>query len=110
VLFRKPGPTPDRVRGRLHTLSGRDHLRLPGGRRRADGAAAGELVVGDQPSSAWQALGTGDFNADGTSDVLWRNTTTGEVDTWIVSNDHVIGGGAIGTLSTAWQPQVIHTG
>ena len=32
-------------------------------------------------STAWQVLGTGDFDGDDTSDVLWRNTNTGEVDT-----------------------------
>jgi hypothetical protein len=42
--------------------------------------------------------------------VLWRNTNTGEVDTWLITNDRLTGGTAISTASTAWQPQVIHTG
>jgi len=39
----------------------------------------------------------------------WRNTVTGEVDTWIITNNQLTGGSAIGGASTAWQPQVIHT-
>jgi hypothetical protein len=30
-------------------------------------------------------------------------------DTWIVTNDKLTGGAAIGGASSAWQPQVIHT-
>ncbi len=52
--------------------------------------------------SAWQFVGTGDYNGDGTSDVLWRNTAIGEVDTWVVSNGHIVGGSPIGSVSTAW--------
>jgi VCBS repeat-containing protein len=33
-------------------------------------------------STNWQIAGTGDFNHDGTSDVLWRNQATGQVDEW----------------------------
>ncbi len=34
--------------------------------------------------SVWKAAGIGDFNADGTSDVLWQNTATGQVGAWLV--------------------------
>jgi hypothetical protein len=56
-------------------------------------------------SSAWQSLGTGDFYAagDGISDLLWRNTTTGEVDIWLMNNGQVYGGTALGSVSSAWQ-------
>jgi len=36
-------------------------------------------------STNWQIAGVGDFNGDGTSDVLWRNPTTGQVDEWLMS-------------------------
>jgi hypothetical protein len=52
--------------------------------------------------AAWQFAGIGDYNGDGVSDVLWRNTATGEVDTWLVNDGHKVGGGAIGEVSTAW--------
>jgi hypothetical protein len=47
-------------------------------------------------SSAWVPAGTGDFNGDGTTDVLWRNTNTGEVDDWLMTNGHISGGTAFG--------------
>jgi len=36
--------------------------------------------------AGWQVAGVGDFNHDGTSDVLWRNATTGQVDEWQMAN------------------------
>jgi predicted outer membrane repeat protein len=34
----------------------------------------------------YQVAGAGDFNHDGTADVLWRNPTTGAVDEWTMQN------------------------
>lgn len=33
----------------------------------------------------WKAVGVGDFNADGKSDVLWRHSGTGEVGVWLMN-------------------------
>jgi VCBS repeat-containing protein len=37
-------------------------------------------------STNWQVAGIADFNGDGTSDVLWRNASTGQVDEWQMQN------------------------
>jgi autotransporter passenger strand-loop-strand repeat protein len=45
---------------------------------------------------------TNDFTGGGISDLLWRNSS-GEVDTWLMTNGRLTGGSAIGNVSTAWQ-------
>src|SRR5262249_40855777 len=42
--------------------------------------------------------GTGDFNGDGKGDILWHNTTTGQVVVWLMNGPNVIGGGLPGSL------------
>jgi serralysin len=45
-----------------------------------------------------------DFDSSNVSDVLWRNSVTGEVDTWLLNTSgQVVGGKAIGQVSSAWQ-------
>jgi hypothetical protein len=34
--------------------------------------------------TTWAIAGTGDFNGDGKSDILWHNTTTGDVAIWLI--------------------------
>ncbi|MBQ9336417.1 MAG: hypothetical protein IJS14_03850, partial [Lentisphaeria bacterium] len=42
----------------------------------------GKTVIGAAPAP-WSLVGIGDFNADGVSDILWRNMEVGEVGTWL---------------------------
>jgi hypothetical protein len=44
----------------------------------------------------------GDFNGDSKADVLWRNTS-GQVYEWLLNGTSLIGGGALGTISSDWQ-------
>ena len=44
----------------------------------------------------------GDFNGDCKSDILWRNTSTGEVDMWLMNGTSVTTGANLGTLATTW--------
>jgi hypothetical protein len=55
-------------------------------------------------ASGWQFQGAGDYNADGTTDILWRNTANGQVTSWLLGNGHIVGGGVIGTAGSAWSP------
>jgi hypothetical protein len=49
------------------------------------------------PSSgtAWKAIGTGDFNGDGFSDILFQNKSTGQVSVWEMDGTSLIGGGKV---------------
>ena len=56
----------------------------------------------------WQVAGTGDFNGDGTGDILWRNTANGELAIWFMSGGQVSSAVDVGRLSTDWT--VVGTG
>lgn len=50
----------------------------------------------------WSAIGTGDFNADGTTDVMWHNKKTGELSAWLVAAT----GEVTGKQTLSWQCNV----
>lgn len=43
-----------------------------------------------------------DFDANGMSDILWRNSATGDVTTWLINGTALAGGGVPGSASSAW--------
>jgi hypothetical protein len=45
---------------------------------------------------------THDFNGDCLSDIVWYNTTSGQVVTWFVDGTSVIGGGSPGSAPSPW--------
>jgi hypothetical protein len=51
--------------------------------------------VSPNPGPSWIEAGTGDFNDDGNSDILWQNTNTGQASIWEMSGDTQIGGGKV---------------
>jgi hypothetical protein len=51
--------------------------------------------VSANPGPAWKAIGTGDFNDYGHSDILFQNTGTGQVSIWEMNGNTRIGGGAV---------------
>ena len=52
--------------------------------------------VSPNPGPAWQAIGTGDFTGDGFSDdILWQNTSSGQVSIWEMNGNSLAGGGPV---------------
>ena len=60
-----------------------------------------------RPFSVWNGAAFaagGDYNADGRSDVLWRNTSSGVVSAWLMNGASRVGGGTVtSTVSNAWK-------
>ena len=50
--------------------------------------------VSPNPGPSWHAIGTGDFNGDGHSDILFQNTS-GQASVWEMNGNTLIGGGAV---------------
>ena len=50
------------------------------------GAANGWKTMGVAPANTWAVVGVGDFDANGLSDVLLHNQSSGEVGTWLLQN------------------------
>src|SRR5262249_28261159 len=47
-------------------------------------------------------VNTHDFNGDGMSDILWYNTTSGQVVAWLVNGTSVIGSGSPASAQSPW--------
>ena len=77
--------------------NGTVNIQLSGGGRVSPGA----------PGNDWQVAGIGDFNADGTSDILWYNVNSGQVSTWVMRNGAIEWSFVPGTVppSTGWRIQ-----
>jgi hypothetical protein len=59
--------------------------------------------VGNVPT-VWSIVGTGDFNGDGKSDIVWRDSS-GNVAIWFMVGEHVSQSAGVGKLSTVWSIQ-----
>ncbi len=51
----------------------------------------------------WHIAGTGDFNGDGQTDLLWENTVTGQRYMWLMNGTSYAGGADLGTLPPDWR-------
>ena len=58
--------------------------------------------LGYADPSVWKVAGIGDFNDDGTDDVLWSNKISGAVGTWIIQNGVPTSWRSLGTASGPW--------
>ena len=51
----------------------------------------------------WRTAGVGDFDADGNSDILWQNSSTGALDEWHMANGTVAGSIPLGSRGAEWR-------
>jgi hypothetical protein len=59
--------------------------------------------VAPNPGPNWRAVGTGDFNDDRHSDILFQNTN-GQTAIWEMTGTHVTGGGVVNlNAGTSWK-------
>jgi hypothetical protein len=64
--------------------------------------AAPLAIVGDVKfgnTDAYFISGTGDFNADGATDIVWQSKTSGQAEIWAMSGGKIISDTPIGNLS-----------
>jgi len=54
------------------------------------------------PTFDWSIAGVGDFDGNGTSDILWRNSTTGQVYIWFMNGTTTASSGSVGYVPSAW--------
>src|SRR5580700_3399218 len=59
----------------------------------------GNELVGAAAGPSWQAIGTGDSDADGHSEILWQNTSTGQASIWEMNGTNVIGNELVGAAA-----------
>ena len=60
-----------------------------------DSTLIGGGPVTPNPGPNFDAVGTGDFNGDGFSDILWQNTSTGQASIWEMNGNTLEGGGPV---------------
>jgi hypothetical protein len=55
--------------------------------------------------TSWQVEGTGDFNGDGKSDILWQNTSSGQTQIWMMNGTDILSGNNLppANLGPSWQ-------
>jgi hypothetical protein len=51
----------------------------------------------------WRIAGTGDFNGDGETDILWQNSATGERAIWLMNGTSYSRSVSLGVVPTQWE-------
>ena len=66
-----------------------------------NGQVTGSAGLGTVPSN-FVIQGVGDFNGDGSIDILWRDTTSGTLSIWFTNGTQVTSGASVGVLPSSW--------
>lgn len=53
-------------------------------------------------AASWRAVLTADFDGDGNTDILWQNTTTGQLSSWLLYERTATNIGVKGTQNLSW--------
>jgi serralysin len=62
-------------------------------------------VIGN-PGPSWHVIGTGDFNGDGKSDILFQNTN-GSVAIWLMNGTTPTAEPFVQTVDPSWQAVLV---
>jgi hypothetical protein len=81
-----------------NSSSGEVYLWLMNGTTIANQGEVGVVA----PSSGWLIAGVGDFNDDGKADILWRNSSSGEVYLWLMDGTTIQSQGSLGSVTSDW--------
>jgi len=73
------------------------------------GTVSSSSAITSETNQSWKIVGTGDFNNDGKSDILWRNTSTGDNAIWFMNGGTVSSSSAITSIpDQSWK--IVGTG
>ena len=58
-------------------------------------------LVGGNPGTTWHVKGSGDFDGDGKSDIVWQNDS-GQAAIWLMNGATVTSGAALSNPGVTW--------
>ncbi|AHG89558.1 hypothetical protein J421_2021 [Gemmatirosa kalamazoonensis] len=69
----------------------------------ATDASSATLTLPSSAPSPWKVFATADFDHDGSADLVWRNTTTGDLVLWLMNGTAFGSSLYLANVPTAWQ-------